>query len=145
MLDDLNLDVSIYGNFVVVATHFRKFDESMNEYIKVDIPEDEEAFKTLEKIDSPIYEIHKDENDPELCLIQKYLPENNDKPANPLIFIDFYNQLKKLPRKFRMFEVVTSSWMHLDEEHTGRLDIPVVAVLVDEEEKRICLVETASN
>ena len=41
------------------------------------------------------------------------------------------------------FEVVTSSWMHLDKEYTGRLDVPIVAVLVDEEEKKICIVETA--
>ena len=140
MIDSLNLEMTIYGNYGVVATYFQKYDSAMGKYVKIDIPEDEEAFKKAEKVDDPIYEVMKDDNDPEICLIKRYLPEKNEMPT-PMIFSGFYDHIRKFPRKYRNYEVVTSAWMHLDDEYTGRLDSPVVAVLVDDEKNRICMVE----
>ena len=80
MLNDLDLDMAIYGNYNVVATYFQKYDSAMGKYVKIDIPEDGDAFKKAEKIDEPIYEVLKDDNDPEICLIKKYLPEKNEIP-----------------------------------------------------------------
>ncbi|RJP82920.1 MAG: hypothetical protein C4522_02245 [Desulfobacteraceae bacterium] len=145
LINDLKLDMSEYGDFDVVASYFRVFDDSKNEYKKIDIPEDDETFEKSEKIDSPIYEIYKDKDDPEICLITKYLPEDEGSHEKPLNFYSFYNQLIEFPKKYKKYEVVTSAWMHLDDQYTGRRDIPVRAVLVDEELKRICMVEVASD
>ncbi len=140
MMSDLGLDIDTYGSYSVVATYFRKYDSSANEYVKIDIPEDEGSFRHSEKIDTPIYEVVKDENDPEICFITKYLPEK-DENRSPMIFSVFLNEITDLPRKYRKFEVVTSAWMHLDSEYTGRLDSPIIAVFVDDEKKHICMVE----
>lgn len=140
MIDDLDLDVDVYGNYGVVATYFQKYDSAEGKFVKIDIPEDEDAFKKAQKIDEPIYEVLKDDNDPEICLIKKYLP-GKEEIQSPMIFSGFYNQIKKLPKKYGKFEVVTSAWMHLGDDYTGRLDSPIIAVLVDDEKKRICMVE----
>ena len=140
MMKELDLDVETYGSYGVVATHFRKFDSSKGKYLKIDIPEDEKELEQTEKIDTPIYEVAIDENDPEICFITKYLPERN-KNRTPMIYSVFLNELNGLPKKCRKHEVVTSAWMSLDQEYTGRLDSPVIAVLVDDENKYICMVE----
>ncbi len=144
MLSDLDLNVDTYGSYSVVATYFRKYDSSAEKYVKIDIPEDEDEFKHSEKIDTPIYEVVKDENDPEICLVTKYLPEKDEK-RNPMFFSVFHDEITNLPRKYRKFEVVRTAWMRLDKEYTGRLDSPIIAVLVDEEKKQICMVEAPSK
>ena len=50
MMDDLDLDVDVYGNYGVVATYFQKYDSAIGKFVKIDIPEDEEAFKKAEKL-----------------------------------------------------------------------------------------------
>ena len=49
-MDDLDLDVDVYGNYGVVATYFQKYDSAIGKFVKIDIPEDEEAFKKAEKL-----------------------------------------------------------------------------------------------
>jgi hypothetical protein len=68
------------------------------------------------------------------------LPEKEEIPS-PMIFSGFYSQIKKLPKPYGKFEVVTSAWMNLGDDYTGRLDSPIIAFLVDDEKKRICMVE----
>jgi leucyl-tRNA synthetase len=144
MINELDLEADTYGSYGVVATHFRKLDSTTGKYLKINIPEDENEFEQSEKIDSPIYEVTIDENDPEICFITKYLPERNNN-RTPMIYSMFLNELNGLPKKCRKYEVVTSAWTHLDQEYTGRLDSPLIAVLVDEENKYICMVEAPSE
>jgi hypothetical protein len=144
IIEDLGLGEKKFKNYTVVATCFKKYDEKKMKKIGIDLPKNEKELIASEKFDKPVFEIILDDNDPELCFITKYLPEEVDIPDTPMIWSEFYERIFSLPEELSKYEVLSSAWEHLDENYTGRYDIPINAVLVNEEQERICCVEIAT-
>ncbi len=143
LIVDLNLNEEKYSNYILVATRFRKFDESKNDFVSIEMPKNEKEYKTCEKIDNPIFEIVIDENDPELCCIIKYLPDKINAPNESMKLSSFLKMIFGFPEYYSEHEVLSSAWEHLSDNCNGRVDIPISGVFVDEENHRICLIEAA--
>jgi len=141
IIKDLGLTNGEFDNYQVMSTHFREFNERESKFFRIEMPESENDFDETKKYDTPIFEIVIDDNDSELCLITKYLKEEEGVLREPLIFSNFYLKIKQLEKEYSKYEVLASAWKNLDEKHICRFDRPIIAVLVDQEHKRVCMVE----
>jgi len=141
IIKDLDLKNGEFDNYQVMSTHFGRFDERESKFVRIEMPKSEDDFDESKKYDTPIFEIEIDDNDPELCLITKYLHEEEGVLREPLMFSNFYSQIKQLKKEYSKYEVLASAWKYIDEKHIGRFDRPIIAVLVDQEHKRVCMVE----
>lgn len=80
--------------------------------------------------DLPIIEVTSDESDDEICMVRK---ESEADPAIGLDLETFYQKLRAEVTLHPNFKLVVSEWFQIDEEHTGRIDIPLRGVEVDED------------
>ena len=42
MMEDLNLNIENFGDYVMVVTYFQKYDSSTGKFVKIDFSENEE-------------------------------------------------------------------------------------------------------
>lgn len=82
----------------------------------------------------PITEIVTDDSDGEICLVGE---PNAD--AGVLILADFYNNLQTQVQHCPEYTLVVSEWFEIDAEHTGRIDVPLKGIDVDEETQTVQL------
>ena|SRR5947207_14798496 len=76
---------------------------------------------------SPISEIIADESDNEICLIRA---------ASDQAFLNldtFYMNLRGILDRYPEHSLMVSEWFQIDDEHTGRADVPLKNVEVDED------------
>ncbi len=144
LLKELTISTEKYGGYQAVATGFYKQKRGNKKMIRVHMPQNEKEYKNVTRKDAPILEVKVDPNDPEISLITNYLSTHENEQAKPLNYEKLYNEIKRLIPEHEKYEVLSSSWIKLDNDHTGRVDIPIMAVLIDEEEKNICFVETGN-
>jgi hypothetical protein len=81
--------------------------------------------------DLPIVEVMSDESDDEICILRKGL--EGDAPV--LDLESFYRELKAQVARHPNFKIVVSEWFQIDEEHMGRIDVPLRELEVDKDAK----------
>ena len=80
--------------------------------------------------DLPIIEVVADESDNEICMIRSASPGNKDAVLKLEVFHqNLRNELERYPD----YSLMVSEWFQIDEEHTGRLDMPLDSVEIDED------------
>jgi hypothetical protein len=79
---------------------------------------------------TPIAEITADDSDNEICLIRS---TSDDTQSAPLKLKSFYLSLKNELERHPDHSLMVSEWFQIDDDHTGRVDIPVQDVEVDED------------
>jgi hypothetical protein len=79
--------------------------------------------------DLPIIEVVADESDNEICMIRSASPGNEDAALELEVFHqNLRTELEQCPD----YSLMVSEWFQIDEEHTGRLDMPLDSVEIDE-------------
>ncbi len=94
----------------------------------------------------PILEIDVEVDEKEITLISTELAENTDQKREPLSLKGLYNLLISQKEKHSTFELFSGSAMvAIDDEHYGRLDTPLVAFGVNDDDKEFVLVQTEKD
>ena len=78
-----------------------------------------------------ITEIVADDSDGEICLVGG---------ADYLILADFYRNLQGQVQRYPEYSLMVSEWSEIDAEHTGRTDLPLKGIEVDEESQTFQLI-----
>lgn len=84
--------------------------------------------------DLPIIKIMVDESDNGICLV---LASSEQESA--LKLEDFYQMLARQIEQHPDYSLVISDYFQIDDEHTGRVDLPLAGVEVDENEEALRL------
>jgi hypothetical protein len=82
--------------------------------------------------DLPIIEVVADESDNEICLIRGASPDQEGAGLN---LEAFHQSLRHKLEQYPDYSLMVSEWFQVDEEHTGRLDMPLDSVEIDENVK----------
>lgn len=93
----------------------------------------------------PILEIDVEVDEKEITSVSNELSENANQGQEPLQLKDLYNLLIS-QKQYPTFELFSGSAMvKIDDEHYGRLDTPLVAFGVNDDDKEFVLVQTNKN
>ena len=137
--DITELNIDRYGEYIVTLTYFANKEEFNGKLIRTTLPENDEDYQNCLRIDMPASYVLKDNAVSATCLIAK----DNDHPNGSLTLKELYNQVSDFPHDCTGYKIVSSSRGNCNEESPVRLDTPIIAIMVDEKEKKICLIEAA--
>ncbi len=94
----------------------------------------------------PIIDIDIEKEEKEITLISNELSEDSHQKKAPILLKDLYNRLVPYKKKYTDFELFSgSSNIQFDDEYYGRLDTPLVAFGVNEEDKEFVLIQSEKN
>lgn len=86
--------------------------------------------------DLPIVRVIADKNDNELCMVQGASLDVNERALN---LESFYQMLQTQLELYPNYTLMVSEYFQIDDEHIGRIDVPLASFEVDEKQKSIRL------
>lgn len=90
----------------------------------------------------PILDIDIEKEDKEITLLSNELSENTEKKDAPMLLRDLYNRLVVYKQKYPDFRIFSGSSTFQLDEYYGRVDTPLAAFGINDEEKKFLLVQS---
>jgi hypothetical protein len=78
----------------------------------------------------PIKEVKSDRSDNEICLVRS---DSTELTKTSLSLDALYSNLRNQIAQNPDYSLMVSDWFRIDDEHTGRVDVPLQSVEVDED------------
>ena len=83
----------------------------------------------------PITEIFIDDGHGEICLVSKAKAD-----AANLVLSNVFSELQGQLRLHPAYSLTVSEWFEIDAEYTGRFDMPLISIEVDEQSQTVQLI-----
>lgn len=135
--DITELNIDRYGEYIITLTYFAHKNKIDNRITRIKLPENDNDYQNSLRIDMPVSDILKNNTISAVCLFAK----DNAYPDGSVSLRELNNQVSNFPHECAGYKIVSSSWENYNEESPVRLDIPIIAIMVDDIEKKICLIE----
>ncbi len=138
----INFNLERYSEYMIVSTYFLRSENADKNPARVNLPKDEIEYQDSVRVDTPIIDVAKDKHSQAICL--KTIPERVEKinEFTPLFCPYFIEKILLFEVECSEYVIFSSSWSFI-EGNLIRLDTPVVSILLDDKEKKICMVEIA--
>lgn len=124
------------GRYVGLIEYLAGALEKCGHFKVVACPQQEHAGNQVDATEQQVIQIIADESDNEICVIRSLSPEKDSPILN---FKTFYQTLTSKLNEYPEYSLRVSEYFQIDDEYSGRSDMPLAGAEVDEAQEVIRL------